>query len=441
MVDVELSEPLQAISAHSADGSGSYPRALCLVRLHGVPLGLIDFDLVSGPVPVNGDRPTPGADEPAGPEQLARRIWEQLGPEICAHLVEDGLPVPESILPAGLPPPNGTRCGAQREAVRVSARPASIVVATRDRPASLRICLRSLIELDYPDFEIVVVDNAPSSDETRRLVTGHEFAGRVKYLREDRRGLAAAHNRGLANVAGEIVAFTDDDVIADRLWLLELVRGFRLAEGVVCVTGLIVPAELETEAQIVAERLWGFNKGFAARVFDGTTHGGDPLYPYAAGKFGSGANMAFDTAKLRDRGGFDPRIGIGTPARGGDDLSAFFTVIASGQRLVYNPGAVVRHRHHAEYDALKRQAFNYGVGLTAYLTKTVVDEPGRLLKLARHGHRGFRRALDPRPGAVSREERDWPANLARRERLGMIQGPGAYLWSRLQAGRPPARGR
>lgn len=423
------------------DGSGPYTRALCLIRLHGVPLGLIDLDLVSPASLVNGDGPTPSAGEQIAPEQLARRVWEQLRTEIRDHLDRDGLAVPESIPPAGLPPPNGTVCGAEREAVRSSARPVTVVVATRDRPASLSTCLRSLLELDYPVYEIVVVDNAPGSDETRQLVTGPEFAGRIEYLREDRRGLAAAHNRGLASVASEIVAFTDDDVIADRLWLLELVRGFRLAEGVACVTGLIVPAELETEAQIVAERLWGFNKGFAARVFDGTTHGGDPLYPYAAGKFGSGANMAFDTAGLRARGGFDPRIGIGTPARGGDDLSAFFTVIASGHRLVYNPGAVVRHRHHAEYDALRRQAFNYGVGLTAYLTKTVVDEPGRLLKLARLGHTGFRRALDPRPGAVSREERDWPANLARLERLGMVQGPGAYLWSRFQAGRPTARSR
>jgi glycosyltransferase involved in cell wall biosynthesis len=441
VVDVELSEPLHAISANSPDRAGAYPRALCLIRLHGVPLGLIELQLASPASLVNGDGPRSGDGEAIAPEQLAGRIWEELESEIRDHLQRDGLPVPESILPAGLPAPNGTVCGDERELVRASARPVSIVVATRDRPDSLGTCLRSLVKLDYPDYEIVVVDNAPNGDETRQLVTGQEFAGRVTYLREDRRGLAAAHNRGLADVAGEIVAFTDDDVIADRLWLLELVRGFRLAQGVACVTGLIVPAELETEAQIVAERLWGFNKGFAARVFDGTTHGGDPLYPYAAGKFGSGANMAFDTAELRARGGFDPRIGIGTPARGGDDLSAFFTVIASGRRLVYNPGAVVRHHHHAEYGALKRQAFNYGVGLTAYLTKTVVDEPGRLLKLARLGHMGFRRALDPRPGAVSREERDWPSNLARLERLGMIQGPGAYLWSRLQAARPTARDR
>ncbi|MDQ6606084.1 MAG: glycosyltransferase [Actinomycetota bacterium] len=440
-MDVELSEPLQSISAQSADGSGAYPRALCLIRLHGVPLGLIDLDLASPASPFNGDGPAPGDGGSITPEQLARRVWEHLGPEIRDHLRADGLPLPQSILPGGLPVPNGTACGAEREAVRASGRPVSIVVATRDRPASLGTCLRSLVDLDYPDYEIVVVDNAPNGDETRQLVTGREFAGRVQYLREDRRGLAAAHNRGLASVAGEIVAFTDDDVVADQLWLLELVRGFRLAEGVACVTGLIVPAELETEAQLVAERLWGFNKGFAARVFDGTTHGGDPLYPYAAGKFGSGANMAFATAELRARGGFDPRIGIGTPARGGDDLSAFFTVIASGHRLVYNPGAVVRHRHHAEYGALRRQAFNYGVGLTAYLTKTVADDPGRLLKLVRLGHMGFRRALDPRPGAVSREERDWPSALARLERLGMIQGPGAYLWSRLQAARPTARDR
>ncbi|MDQ6805308.1 MAG: glycosyltransferase [Actinomycetota bacterium] len=422
VIEIELAEPLTAVSSLASANSRGYARALCLVRLHGAPLALVDVELtaLTGPTAAN---------------ELAERLWSAAGGRILEHLISDGLPDVETLLVAGLRPSDTPMCVAKRDAVRAEGRPASVVVATRDRPAHLRSCLRSLLELDYPDCEILVVDNAPTSTATRELVAGDEFRERITYLCEDRRGLASAHNLGLARANGDFVAFTDDDVTADRLWLLELARGFRRADQVACVTGLIVPAELETRAQLVAERLWGFNKGFAERVFDGTTHGGDPLYPYTAGTFGSGANMAFDVATLRSQGGFDPAIGIGTAARGGDDLSAFFTVIASGHRLVYNPSAVVHHRHHDDYEALRRQAFNYGVGLTAFLTKTVVDDPARLFKLARLGRTGFRRALDPRPGAAAREERNWPADLARAERMGMIQGPAAYLWSRLRAGR------
>ncbi len=123
-------------------------------------------------------------------------------------------------------------------------------------------------------------------------------------------------------------------------------------------------------------------------MFDRETDRGDPLYPYTAGTFGSGANMAFDTAVLRVLGGFDPATGAGTVARGGDDLSAFFEVISAGYRLVYNPAAFVMHAHHADYAALKHQAYGYGVGLTAFLTKTVIDRPGRLLELARLSRHG-----------------------------------------------------
>jgi len=440
MVEVELSEPSKLITTRASQSTRGYSHGLCLIRLHGMPLGMIDLELASSGS--GDDRGAENMHDSQGfrSEKLAQRIWEEFGPQIRDHLAKDGLPVPDSLPIMGLPSGSDATCIVEREAVRASARPISIVVGTHDRTASMETCLRSLLELDYPDYEILVVDNAPTGNATKDMLRQPEFAGRLSYLREDRPGLAAAHNVGIGHATGEIIAFTDDDVTADRFWLLELARGFRQAELVACVTGLIVPAELETYAQIVAERFWRFNKGFAERVFDSTTPGDDPLYPYAAGIFGSGANMAFDAAMLRAEGGFDPAVGIGTPARGGDDLSAFFNVIASGHRLVYNPGAIVHHCHHAQYAALKRQAFGYGVGLTAYLTKTVVDDPGRLRHLARLGREGLRRALDPRPATASAEEGDWPADLARAERLGMMLGPAAYTWSRLKAGRRTGSG-
>ena len=149
----------------------------------------------------------------------------------------------------------------------------------------------------------------------------------VRYVREGRPGLARAHNAALPHVTGEVVAFTDDDVEVDPHWLRRLTDGFA-DPRVGCVTGMIFPAEVETPAQAWIEAHAGFGKGFERQVFDLDEHRPDDrLFPFTAGRLGSGANMAFRTSVLLDLGGFDETLGVGTPARGGDDLAAFYDVI------------------------------------------------------------------------------------------------------------------
>ena len=307
----------------------------------------------------------------------------------------------------------------------------SVVVATRNRPRELADCLQSLLDQTHPPARVLVVDDAPGGDLTPAVVSGFARRGPVKYVEGARRGLAAAHNRGLDDVATPIVAFTDDDVVADERWLESIVAAFESTSRVGCVTGLIVPFELETRAQLLLEGYAGFSKGPERRVFDmGPNRPEDPLFPFAAGKFGSGANMAFTREALDELGGFDPALGAGTRAMGGDDLSAFFEVIQHGYRLVYEPGAVVWHRHSPELSALKRQVYGYGVGLTAYLTKCMLDRPrllswaaGRLPAAAAH-------VLKPDSEKNARLPLGYPPRLVRLERLGMLAGPFAYVASR-----------
>jgi O-antigen biosynthesis protein len=304
---------------------------------------------------------------------------------------------------------------------------ASVVVATRDRPESLARCLDSLLALDYPDYELVVVDNAPAASATERLIATR-YAPVVGYVREDRPGLANAHNRGVVAAGGDIVAFVDDDVVVDRSWLLELAMAFEWATDVGCVTGLIVAAELETPAQVWSELRWGLGKGLAPQMFrisDRRALGS--LFPYAAGRFGSGANMAFRRGVLHQLSGFDPALGTGTPSRGGDDLAAFFAVVAAGYALAYTPRAIVRHYHRRDYASLRRQAYGYGVGLTAYLTKTVVDDPLRLLDLAATAPAALAHLLSPRSPKNAATPPEFPGELRWQELLGMLGGPAAYL--------------
>jgi glycosyltransferase involved in cell wall biosynthesis len=144
----------------------------------------------------------------------------------------------------------------------------SVVVATRDRATSLARCLDSVLANDYPNFEIVVVDNDPTSSATATMIESRYGDQGVRYLREDRRGLASAHDRGVEMAAGSILAFTDDDVVVDRDWLAAMVEAFQLADNVGAVTGLIQPGELRIKAQILLEQHGSFAKGFTPKIFD-----------------------------------------------------------------------------------------------------------------------------------------------------------------------------
>ena len=305
----------------------------------------------------------------------------------------------------------------------------AVIVATHNRPAELRACLASLAAQSRPADLIVVVDDDPDNARTAEVVAA--FAG-VRYVAGGGLGLAGAHNAGLRATSADILAFTDDDVIADPDWLRALVDPFDAPE-VGCVTGQIRPLELDTEAQRLLDAYARFDKGDARQVFDlEAARPPGSLFPFAVGAVGSGANMAFTRRALDAIGWFDPALGAGTRAAGGDDLSAFFEVLVAGYRIVYEPAALVHHRHAAEMSSLRRQVYGYGVGLTAYLTRSLLAHP-RLGTLAL---RGLPAALRHVLGAKSEKNRalppGYPARLRWAERAGMVVGPFAYLASRLE---------
>lgn len=417
ILDVDLAAPIPPICQVSESGR-RYRRALSLVRLHSYALGIVDIDIG-------------GSGLPAGAH--AAEIWSTLDGAINAHLAADGL-APLSALPLdgitrrGIPACIETRARVVRDPLTIT-----VVIATRERPDTLAECLSSVLASDYSDFDVIVVDNAPSSTATRELVETRYRDAPVRYVREDIPGLATAHNRGLADVTARVVAFTDDDVIVDSSWLSHVAAAFATRGDVGCVTGMILPYELETPAQGWLEQYGGYSKGFRRMIFDVENNkSATVLYPYAAGTFGSGANMSFRTATLRELGGFDPAMGAGAPAPGGDDLAAFFDVIAAGYAIVYEPSALVWHRHRRGYRALQNQAFTYGVGLTAYLTKIVIDRPSRARTLLARLAPGLAHGLSPSSPKNLGKRADYPAELTWRERYGMLVGPFAYARGRWQ---------
>jgi glycosyltransferase involved in cell wall biosynthesis len=308
----------------------------------------------------------------------------------------------------------------------------TVAIATRNRPEGLLRCLDSVTRLAYPSFEVVIVDSAPSDDRTEAALTKSEpWPFPLRYVRVERPGLAIAHNAALENANGDIMALTDDDVEVDRQWLSVLVRAF-VDFDAACVNGLILPAELETAAQLLIERSGGFARGFVPHVYELDKPESDPLFPFTAGRFGSGANMAFRTDWLRSHRGFDAAMGTGSPARGGDDLLAYLTVITGGRTLVYEPAAVVRHWHRREYEGMRRQAFNYGVGFGAYVAAAVAAQPTLLPKMIGLTVPAVRYFMSPRSAKNQNREEGFPRELIWLERLGLFVGPAAYANSRLR---------
>jgi GT2 family glycosyltransferase len=252
----------------------------------------------------------------------------------------------------------------------------SVVICTRDRPEALERALRSIRNLSPAPDEILVVDNAPRTSDTRAVV---ERMPDVRYVLEPRPGLDRARNTGARAATGAIVAFADDDVEVHAGWIEGLLRGFD-DPSVLAVTGLVLPASLETEAQHFFETYWGFNKGYRSRTFDPAfveTAKAAPVW-----EVGAGANMAFRRTAFDTVGFFDERLDVGAAGCSGDS-EFWYRVLAEGWKCRYEPSAIVFHHHRRDVASLKSQIFHYMRGHTAAL----------LVQYERYGHRGNIRRL------------------------------------------------
>jgi O-antigen biosynthesis protein len=306
----------------------------------------------------------------------------------------------------------------------------TVAVCTRDRPKSLKRCLESLVKLDYQHFEILVIDNASNSPETAQVVAGFPKA---RYVFEPRAGLSWARNRAIREATGTIIAFTDDDIVADPSWLAALVKAFN-TDGAACVTGNVKPFELETDAQRLFEQYGGLGCGEQRRVYTLATPTGRS-YPISAHIFGAGANMAFQRDVFEKIKPFDTALGAGTEAQAGEDMDIFFRIVEADHTLVFEPAALVYHIHRSDYAALHRQLRDYGKGYYAYLTATFMNYPKLRFKTVRFAVWWL---LYWNIGRLLRETwrpTGFPRRLIFAQAIGSCYGPYSYFKASRQARR------
>ena len=307
--------------------------------------------------------------------------------------------------------------------------PVSVVVPTCGNPDSLERTLASIFATGYEPLEIVVVENRPPAQSTRALVQ-HAFPDqRVRYVEEPRRGLSHARNAGLAQSEGDVIAFTDDDVVVDASWIHNALGALDHSDNLGCVTGRILPLSAKTATERLFDEFAVFDKGPELRLFRLPDSRIElPLFPYVAGHVGSGANIIIRREAAHAVGGFDRALGTGTPAGGGEDLDLFIRLVQAGLSIVYDPSVIIFHDHPDSLWELRRHAYRYGIGLTAMLTKHLVQGPHRL-ELLRAIPAGIRYLLDPGSRKNVQRSNDYPLALTAIEYWGMLLGPMAYAAS------------
>jgi glucosyl-dolichyl phosphate glucuronosyltransferase len=235
----------------------------------------------------------------------------------------------------------------------------TVVVCTYNRCGMLKKALESIAACELPphtDWEVLVVDNN-SADETHQVVEDFRarFPGRFRYALEKRQGLSFARNAGIEQSLGEILAFTDDDVTVDPMWLANLAGALRDRECS-AVGGRVRP-------------LWGcapppwFPRKFSTGVLVEFDHGPAAAY---IGEPPFGANMAFRKEMFQKYGDFRADLGrSGNNTQCNEDTEFGRRLLLGGERIRYEPAAVVYHP--VPEDRLTKKYFRswwYGRGVS-----------------------------------------------------------------------------
>lgn len=228
----------------------------------------------------------------------------------------------------------------------MSAGSISVIICTYNRCESLKDTLKAVSLQAVPhgySVETIVVDNN-SKDATRALVDSlrPEYRWPLIYVFEGQQGLSAARNQGLRHASGELILFTDDDVMPEENWIVETLRGFETLK-VDALGGKILPRWEVSPPHWMNEKgqkdaVWGMfallDRGETAEIAESQK----------AGLF-YGANMSFRKTALDACGSFRTDLGvIGNKRRLDDDTEMLQRLYAAGKKIGYWPKSVVHHK-------------------------------------------------------------------------------------------------
>ena len=223
----------------------------------------------------------------------------------------------------------------------------TVAIATADRPEALGRCLDAIAGGTAQPHEIVVVDQS-ADDRSEAVVRERVDRGAaIRHVRQERLGLSASRNAGMAAASTSLVAVMDDDCSPAKDWLDAISFAFSVASRPDAVTGRVLP--LGSEGYAVSSRTSPHAAEYRGRQL-----------PWLVG---TGANMAVGRDWWDRLGGYDARLGVGTRGAAGEDLDFLHRLLRAGAVVRYEPKAVVYHERQTKARRRDtRSAYGRGVG-------------------------------------------------------------------------------
>jgi len=260
----------------------------------------------------------------------------------------------------------------------------TLIVCSRNRPALLSSVVASILDgMEVPD-ELLVVDQ--SVEPHPELAAFETPRCRFRYLHSATVGLSRGRNIGIAAASHPVIVFTDDDVLVPPGWFGTLVRSLEAAGPRSVVTGRVLAAAVpETEGGFAPS----LHPGTERVVYEGRVYE-DPLATF---------NIALPRSAHAEVGGFDVRLGPGTPFPAAEDNDFGHRLLEAGYRIVFDPEAVVYHRAWRDDRAWVPLRHGYGRGQGAFYAKHLSFEDRYMLRrmigtLTNHVRRLPRAALN-----------------------------------------------
>ncbi len=298
----------------------------------------------------------------------------------------------------------------------------TVVICTRNRPFELDRCLAAVARLSYPNFDVLVVDNASHDSQTCDIAK--EWG--VRYVLAPVIGLSRARNVGALACKSDVVVFIDDDAVPERDWLSALACEFE-DPRVMAVTGAIVPLGKSPDFGMQPSVNEGFKStAVQRRIVDRATPHWFEIANF--GGMGEGLNMAFRRPIFDTWPGFYERLGRGTLVGGSEEHYAFFTLVDRGYRVTYTADAVAHHPSPPTWRALFTRQLKDFAGSTAYFTLLWVEHPRyrrSVIQYLREALRGTPRKWRLPAASVPHVVPKWCVVIA------CLAGPALYFASRL----------
>jgi glycosyltransferase involved in cell wall biosynthesis len=230
---------------------------------------------------------------------------------------------------------------------------ASVLICTRNRPNDIGALLPEVFKQDYPDFEVVLIDQS-DNDATEEIVKSrYADEPRLRYIRSPEVGLTRARNMALRNASNELCAFTDDDTRLPIDWLSTVVRILLENPG----TGVLfgpVRAPAEHAGRGIHTPCYPFTKPHVLRR-------GEVM--------GMAANMAMRKSAWQQNGPFDEHLGPGGSFPGGEEFDWLYRAVGKGIEVRLDPAHAIEHRAFRTKEEWTKVMLAYGTGDAACFMK------------------------------------------------------------------------